>query len=1354
MGQEKQALLRSISAYVPGPIARRAIAAPRASVAWQEEWVSAALLFADVSGFTAMSESLAQLGKEGAEELTRVLNAYFTAMIDLAHSYGGQVIRFGGDAVTCAFTNVQICKSANLQICNLQAGVVCACACAMAMQERMAGFRAVETRSGVFELRMKIGVSAGSVLSLSVGEPREGLEYVLAGRPLDRMAQAEHHAAAGEVVMDGACLAAETSPEELGIVVGDEREGFLPVKGLARPVEQVEENGADWDGLSEEGAEQAIARLVPYLPPTVYEQIVEGQRQFVGEHRHAVSLFVNFFGLDYDADLEAGWKLQRYFTAMQGIIHRYGGRLNRVITGDKGSLLHLIFGAPVAHEDNEERALGCALEIQRSALASDRLPFITDQRIGIASGHVFAGDVGSERRREYTVMGDVVNLSARLMQAAGSGEILLDRDTARRVEDGFICEALATVHVKGKREPVPVCRAVGVREEAQVWAGGEVDGRRRACPIVGREQELARIAETVERAVAGHGQLLVITGEAGTGKSRLLEELVALARQKEKRMVSLGGNCFSYGSQSPYLPWIDLLNSFFGLRMKEGEKHAQKLRRIEQRMVEADPALRDWVPLMAQLLGLPVPDNELTGSLDAQLRKQRTFDITLTLLRHQAQQVPLLLIVFEDVHWMDAISLEMLNHVARNVAGHRILLVALHRPTIEMVEWKRNDGYNQIQLDDLPAEDALKLVQLKLGMAEVPALLHACVLRGETQVNPFFVEEVINSLVDRGYLVPKGDGEGYGLVGDLSQVDIPDSVQALVMSRIDRLDESSKLTVKVASVIGRTFKYRTLRGIYPVQLTPERLRRNLEQLSKLDLTPLDRPAPEWEYIFKHVITQEVAYESLLYAHRRELHHRVGEYLEHTYADSLEEHYELLAHHYYQSGDHDKSWHYLVKAGDKARDQYANEAAIAHYSQALSLDGARDDAHRVYESLGDVYRLIGQYESALSSYRKSLERHPPTAAQVAEIRRKIAKTWELQGRYDEAMHYLHLTMASLGDETVTPEMARIYGDMGWIAMQRGDYEEALQLCTEGLDIAGSLSCDEKSRRVKAELQHTLGTIYLRTGDYARAVAYFQTCIEVRESVGDLYGTIRSYNNLAHVYWSQSDYNRAAEYTRKSLEISRKIGHTYGTGVCTNNLGVIYYTLGDYPRAIEHYERSLEIRKEIGDVQGIADTYNNLGEVHHALGNRQQARDYLQEAARLFIEIGDKMTLMDAYRLLAEVELALEDVDEAIEYCQLSLRTAQEIGNQEYEGIAYRVLGQVHRVRGRPEEARRCLQDSVETLETTGNRLELGRSTYELGLTLAAMGLDEGRQRLQQAVQIFEELGVEGDLEKARAALADS
>jgi predicted ATPase len=304
------------------------------------------------------------------------------------------------------------------------------------------------------------------------------------------------------------------------------------------------------------------------------------------------------------------------------------------------------------------------------------------------------------------------------------------------------------------------------------------------------------------------------------------------------------------------------------------------------------------------------------------------------------------------------------------------------------------------------------------------------------------------------------------------------------MSRIDRLDESSKLTVKVASVIGRTFKYRTLEGAYPVEIAPERLQDNLERLSRLDLTPLDRPAPEWEYIFKHIITREVAYESLLFAHRRELHHRIGEYLERATTDSLEEQYETLAHHYYQSGDREKSWVYLVKAGDKARDKYANEAAIAHYTQALSVGLDGEGVHRVYESLGDVYRLIGQYEKALEGYRQALERCPPAATEVAKVQRKIAKTWELQGQYDEAMRGLHVARTTLGNEPRTPEMARIANDMGWVYMQRGDYPAALRRCAEGLEIAESLPNDEEGRRVRAELQHTLGTTYQQMGDYTQ------------------------------------------------------------------------------------------------------------------------------------------------------------------------------------------------------------------------------------------------------------------------------
>ncbi len=1342
---DRRRLLRAVSAYVPDSVSRRAVLKPTSPLLGWEERRRAVLLFADVSGFTAMSESLARLGKEGAEELTRVLNLYFTTMIDLVHQHDGEIIRFGGDALTCQFDGGR-------------QGVLQACACALAMQKAVRGFLAVDTKGGVFSLRMKIGISGGTVLSVNVGDEQRGMEYVLAGRPLDRMVAAEHHAAAGEVMLDGELPSVMGSCwEEMGISTGESRYGFAVLVATHTVPPPRTREPIPWATLPPAVVERALARLIPYLPPTVYERLSMGQREFVGEHRWVVSLFVRFAGLNYD-DPEAGTKLQRYFTTMQEVVLRYEGRLNRVITGDKGSLLHIIFGAPVTHEDDEERAVRCALDLQRVAADHDRLPFITDQRIGIASGYVFAGDVGSERRREYTVMGDVVNLSARLMQAAESHQILSDRSTTRRVESTCLCNPLSPIRVKGKRDPVPVFLITGLRKRQRRWLTGEIIARQRGTPIVGRERELEQIANIIRQVETGHGHVVTIRGEAGTGKSRLLQEVFTMAQSRGAYIA--GGTCLSYGARTPYLPWIEFFNTFFELE-GEGEstgqtaeeRQAENLRRLRARMVEADPNLEAWVPLLAQLLGLSVPDTPLTAALTTELRKQRIFEIVLTLLRHQAQQVPLFLIIFEDVHWIDTISLELLDYVARNIAGERILLMIPHRPTIDLTEWQRYTHCYEIELGELPVDDALKLIQHKLGMEQVPDSLRRRVLGEEKRVNPFFVEEVLNALVDQGYLlaVPSEDGGyEYILSGDLSQAEIPDSIQALVMSRIDRLDESSKLTIKVASVIGRVFQYRVLWAIYPVPITPEQLLGNLEKLNRIDLTPMDKPAPDWEYIFKHVTTQEVAYESLLYAHRRDLHGRVARYLEETYRNSLEEYYELLAYHYTRSDDREKGWYYLIRAADKARSRYANDSAIAYYRQALELglDGA--EAGRVYESLGDVYRVIGEYSRAEENYREALKLHP-LPARAAELRRKIAKIWQLQGRYEEARNSLLWTRESLEGASAPLVMARIYTDMAWLEIQRGNYEEARALCHEGLRLCEQVPDRQAAAREQASLQHTLGSIDLRVGAYDQAIEHFRQCIEVNERAGDLYNMGRSYNNMAVVYWSQGNYTQAAEYLQQSLDIFRRIGYAHGTAMCYNNLGGIYFTLGEYERAIENYKQSLEIRQRIGDVQGIADVHNNLGEVYRSLGNYREAQRYLRQAAANLEDLGDKTTLVDTYRLLAEVEVALKNVEDALRYGERALALAQELENREYTGIALRVLGQIHRTAGQLNEARRQLEASIKTLEETANKLELGRSCYELGITLRRAGTAQADTYLRRALQIFESLGVVAEADKVRQQL---
>ena len=1336
MQNSTRQLLQAVSAYVPDHIVRYLIAHPGDLAPGRGIQENAVLLFADVSGFTTMSENLAQLGKEGAEELTRVLNDYFSTMIDLVTSYGGEVIKFSGDAITCHFSNGPT-------------GVARACGCALAMQDRMADFRVVKTSGGDFALRMKIGISAGKVLSVNVGTLQEGLEYVLAGHALDRMALAEHHATAGEVVIDTTCPALNDVP---GLMLGESRDGFRLVTGLSQPVTPQPRPPLVWDELDEPTAQRILTQLAAYLPPSVYEQICDGQRQFVGDNRQVVSLFVRFQGLDYDHDPQAAAKLQRYFTTMQTIINRYGGRLNRVSTGDKGSLLHLIFGAPVAYEDNEERAMGCALEMQRVALKTDLLSFITGQRIGAASGYVFAGNVGSDRRREYTVMGDVVNLSARLMQAAQPGQILCNRHTARRVTEEFMYEFLPPIRVKGKQAPVAICQVIGLRQEIKRWGGKTGHALRNQEIIVGRERELQQIAEIIAAARSGQGQTLVISGEAGVGKSHLLDSLITMAGEQE--MYGLQGDSRSYGSQSPYLPWIDLLNAFFGLTPHEHESYDQKLRRITQRMVAVSPSLEGWVPLIAQLLGLPTPDNDLTAALDAQLRKQRIFELVLTLLRHQARQVPLFLLVFEDTHWIDDISRELLDYVARNIGNTNILLVVVGRLTTEFSNWRRYRHTHWIALEDLPAADALELLRRKLHMETVPQELRDRVLGGEERINPFFVEEVLNALIDQGYLVPLSDDPeaGYAVVGDLSAVEIPDSIQALIMSRIDRLDESSKLTVKVASAIGRTFRYRTLKAIYPVNISQEKLWENLDRLGRADITPLDKPAPDWEYIFKHATIQEVAYESLLYKHRRELHHAIASYLERTHADNLAEYYDLLAHHYFLSGDQEKSWIYLVKAGDRARARYANQAAIARYTDALSLESVKqEDKYPVYDALGDVYQLIGQYDQARESYRQALDCHPGLILEAA-TRRKIAKTWALQGEYSKAGHYLSLTKESLESTPATLEMARIYCDIGWIAVRQGEYDQALASCEAGLVLENELPQDKEAQQVKAELQNTLGSIYVRTGEYERAIEHFQASVRMRQNIGDLYGIGRSYNNIAAVYWGQGNYDQAIRYINNSLEIFHKIGYTHGIAMGYNNLGAAYFALRDYPKAIEYYQRSLKLRQEINDLRGIAGIYNNLGEVYRAQGELRSAGEYLRQAITLLTEIGEKWVLCDAHKLLSEVELSLNHPQEAREHAQISRALSQELGDRAYEGRALRILGQIQRSTGDLDGARQYLRQSVELLTSAANKLELGRSHYELGMTLLAQGdAEECRAHLQEAAQIFAELQAADELAQVRTAL---
>jgi predicted ATPase len=789
--------------------------------------------------------------------------------------------------------------------------------------------------------------------------------------------------------------------------------------------------------------------------------------------------------------------------------------------------------------------------------------------------------------------------------------------------------------------------------------------------------------------------------------------------------------------------------------------------------------------------------------LDAKLRKERFFDIVSQALEAQAKESPLLLI-FEDLHWADPISLELLDHVARNLGDSPLLLLGLRRPTGGKPKWDDLPHHQVIELDELSAEESQELVASLLHLSSVPSAFESLIL-DRAQGNPFYVEEVIHMLMDRGHLVP--ENEGHRFVGDLSVIEVPDTISGVVMSRIDSLDEGCRTALRVASVIGRIFAFNVLQVIYPRPIGNTALQRRLETLRRVDLTPLEEPEPNLRYIFKHILTQEVAYESLLHARRRELHSQVALYYEETRCqEGLEEYYELLAYHFGRSAYRDKALEYAIRAGDRNRATYANDAAIRHYSAALQLQKelgqegtlAWADLHF---KLGEVYVHVGRYEEAITSYQQALDAAGQNweVEQQARTLRKIGWTHQLRGQYREALEWL--IRAREVAESAPPvaksrQMARILADTGAVHIRRAEYKTGITLIERALDLLAKLPKDLERVRDEGWAYTRLGVAHVHQGNFQEARTFFEQSLTLRAQAGDLVGIATLHNNLGYVaHHLQGDLQAAIQSYQRSLDVCHQIGYRYMMAMASNNLGLAHQALGNYRQAIVYYQHSLRIRQEMGDLYGTASSFDNLGLAYYQRGDYEKAMEYhhlsleikrkqedafqiansliniatvccdqghydeaiafAEEALEAFQDIGGREYLAETYAVLAQALLLSGEGELAHQHAILALETAEETGGRRDQAIAGRVLGEVEMALsvGEPPDrsllltAQDRLQKSVASLEEVGDRFELGKSLRSLGCCLKLRGREaEAESYLARATQIFEALGAQGELRK--------
>ncbi len=1182
--------------------------------------VQGAALFADISGFTPLTETLArELGPQrGSEEITLHLNLVYDALIAELHRFGGSVIGFSGDAITCWFDEDRGQR---------------AVACGLAMEQAMARFATIIVPSGkTMSLTMKVAVTVGPARRFHVGDPGYWIVEVLAGATLDRLAATENHARGGEVVVDSATAAA--LGDALEIVAWREdpqnNQRFAVVGGLTQQV-----TPTPWPLLPDDALDEEVTR--PWLLPAVYERLRQGLGGFLAELRPAVALFMAFTGIDYDLDDDAGSKLDTFIHAVQTILAPYDGTLIQLTMGDKGSYLYAAFGAPFAHEDDAKRAGSAALELRDLAT---KLDFLRGIRIGITQGSMRTGAYGGTMHRTYGVLGDATNLAARLMQAATPDQIVVTQRVQEMLAEDFTWERLPELHVKGRSEPITAYNLLAVKIRPALT----LLQSQHELPLVGRQAEMTLVGEKMERVAQGAGQIIGITAEAGMGKSRLVAELMRLV--DERQWPHYGGECSSYGTNTSYHVWYSIWWHFFGLN--PASTLEEQIGTLETQLRWIDPGLLPRLPLLGTALNLPIPDNELTATFDAKLRKSSLEALLLDCLRARSQQTPFVLLL-EDCHWLDPLSHDLLEAVALAVASLPVLMLLAYRPPqLQYLKSPRVSSlahFAMVELDDFTPDEARRLIDLKIqheygSQAEISGDLAGRITQ-RAGGNPFFIEELLNYLRTQG--IDPTDRNA------LAQLELPNSLQSLVLSRVDQLAENQKITLKVASVVGRLFEADTLGGYYPQLGGAERVREDLGALTNADLTLLEVPEPELIYGFRHGITQEVAYESLPFATRAMLHESLANYTERTAGPRLDQVIDQLAFHYGRSDNVDKKREYFLRAGERAQAAYNNATAIDYYRQALPLVEGRE-CIAVRLKLAQVMDLVGKWQEANELYQQALDLAVQLDDLQAMARCETAMGEHLRkrGLYKEAASRLNEARAKFEQIDDLAGVGQTLHTEGTLTAQQGDFERARSLYESSLEIRRQLN----DWAAIASLLSNLGNVARLQGKYEEARALQEEGLAIRQESGDKWAIAVSLNNLGNVALNIGDHTAAREYLQKAVALEREVGDRAKQVNALNDLGNVVRSQGDYSAAQSLYTEALQINRELDNKWASAYLFEDVGCLAALKGQAERALQLVAAASALRQSIGAPLSpaeqsKLDELLIPAKEQLGEEGLAEANE-----------------------------------------------------------------------------------------------------------
>lgn len=1137
-------------------------------------------LFADISGFTPLTEALREaLGpRRGAEALSQHLEAVYAVLIAQVEKYGGSVLGFAGDAITCWFDAAELPNSA--------APACQAVACALALQAAMQHFP---------QLGLKVAVTTGLARRFVVGDPTLQLLDVLAGETLARLAAAEQLAQRGEVVVDKAtsvALGANLTVREWRLSAERNARFAVVAELLVSGYLFAEDTLSNHQSV---GLAQLLITnnnsLRPFLLRAVYERETSGQGAFLTEFRPCAALFVRWTGIDYDTDA-AATQLNTFVQQAQTIAQRYDGAFLQITLGDKGSYAYIVFGALSIHEDTARRTLKTALELREAAA---KLGFLAALQMGVAQGVMRVGAYGGPTRRTYGALGDEVNLAARLMEAAAPGEILVSEVVQKEAQRWFTFAPRPTLTLKGKAEAQRGFALLAERAQPAI----HLLEPHYALPMTGRQKELQLIAAKLALARSAQAQVVGIVAEAGMGKSRLVAEVIRLAR--EQGFVGYGGACQSDGTQTAYLVWQPIWRAFFGADAAT----ALQLSHLETAVVGYAPERRQAVPLLGPVLNEVLPENEFTQPLSPQFRQSALYALLEDCVRAAARAAPLL-IVIEDLHWIDALALDLLEALGRALTDSRVCFVLVYRPLqaqrLQAPQIEVLPHFTKVELAELSLAECEQALRAKLALlypeqptGTAPQLLEK--LAARAQGNPFYLEELLNFLHDRG-LNPADPTA-------LEKIELPDSLHTLILSRINHLTEHEKTTLRVASIIGRLFRAGWLTGYYPALGDVTQIKASLHELEALDITPLDTPEPELAYLFKHMVTHEVTYESLPFATRAQLHAQLAQYLEQQIAVGALAEAPLLntlVHHYLRSNNLAKQREYLRKAGAAALKVSAFQVASAHFARLLELVAPEDaDRSALALQLAEAHYRLSNYSAA----RTAVEQAQAAATTMADRATALAFLGEMTselGNYPAAQGILAEAVPlakQSGDDLTLCRTLYALGDVLW---RLGKLHEAQGVLEESLALARALG--EATRELFA--LNRLGAIALQQ-DLAEAERLYHEVYARALAVGNRERAMVALNNLGAVAFDAERHNNAAArgYYQQALTLARELGAQQSIALYLINLAGAAIGLGELATARGELRAGLALALRLGVWPWVVFAVMYAAYLAHAEGHTERA-----------------------------------------------------------------------------------------------------------------------------------------------------